>query len=56
MDENKEKQFGKWACNTCGTVKGVTNGLCPKCGPTQTTPQDESAKILAGVVENEEQE
>ena len=53
-DENKT--IGIWVCNNCSTVKGVSNGFCPKCGPTQTTPQDESAKALAGLNEEVETE
>ena len=43
--------MGKWKCNNCGSVKGVINGICPKCGPTQTTPQDDEAKAEAGIIE-----
>lgn len=43
-----------WKCNTCGKVKGVTNGTCPVCGPTQTTPINEDAKVEAGFPQVEE--
>ena len=53
--ENEIKTAGQWKCNTCNSTKGVTNGLCPKCGPTQTTPVDEDAKHLGGFYEAEEE-
>ncbi|MGH7204518.1 MAG: hypothetical protein ACREHC_08835 [Candidatus Levyibacteriota bacterium] len=40
-----------WSCNVCGTTEGVENGICPTCGPTQTTPISDSAKEEAGVAE-----
>lgn len=52
MEETKTPQ-GQWRCNTCNATKGVTNGVCPKCGPTQTTPLDEVAKELGGFYEAE---
>lgn len=42
-------ELGKWKCNTCDETAGVTNGACPNCGPTQTTPVDETAEKIAGV-------
>lgn len=47
------KTAGQWKCNRCNSTKGVTNGECPKCGPTQTTPVDEDAKHLGGFYEAE---
>ena len=41
----------KWKCLNCKTTKDVTNGICPKCGPTQTSPEDDEAKVEAGVKE-----
>lgn len=35
-------------CNNCGETEGVINGICPSCGPTQTTPVSEEAKQEAG--------
>lgn len=52
MEENKTPQ-GQWKCNTCNSTKGVSNGVCPKCGPTQTVPVDEQAKKLGGFYEAE---
>lgn len=40
----------KWKCNNCQKTEKVTNGVCPKCGPTQTTPMDDLAKKEAGIV------
>jgi len=40
-------------CNYCKETKGVINGVCPNCGPSQTTPQDEEAKKEAGYYEAE---
>lgn len=51
--ENEIKTAGQWRCNRCNSTKGVTNGECPKCGPTQTTPVDEDAKHLGGFYEAE---
>jgi len=45
-----ENELGQWQCNTCGQTEGVINGVCPTCGPTQTTPVDEVAKTLAGAI------
>ncbi len=45
-----------WKCNTCDQTEGVENGICPKCGPTQTTPISAAAKEEAGVVEEKEEE
>ena len=45
--------MAKWKCNTCGATKGVVNGICPTCGPTQTTPVDEEAKKEGGYYEAE---
>lgn len=42
-----------WECNFCGQKEGVENGVCPKCGPSQTTPLSKAAKEEAGVVEEE---
>lgn len=53
-NENKNKQLGKWSCNYCGEVAGVQSGICPSCGPTQTTPIDDKAKGIAGVEDVEE--
>ena len=50
----QETQFD-WHCNFCGQEEGVTNGICPKCGPTQTTPLSKKAKIEAGMEVEEEQ-
>lgn len=44
----KAKSKGKWQCNTCGKQEGVLSGECSKCGPTQTTPLDRDAFIIAG--------
>lgn len=49
------KQLGKWSCNSCGETKHVTNGVCPNCGPVQTTPVDEVAQKIAGTYEEPEQ-
>ncbi len=43
------KDLGKWRCNFCSEEENVINGVCPKCGPTQTTPLDDVAKKRAGV-------
>lgn len=40
-----------WKCDFCGQEEGVENGVCPKCGPTQTTPISKEAKIEAGLNE-----
>ncbi len=40
-----------WKCNQCGADKDVKNGVCKKCGPTQTTPIDAEAKEAAGIVD-----
>lgn len=53
MENNEIKTTGQWRCNNCNSTKGVTNGLCPKCGPTQTVPLDEDAKKLSGFYEAE---
>jgi len=45
--------MSKWKCNYCKETKGVINGVCPNCGPSQTTPQDEEAKKEAGYYEAE---
>lgn len=50
--DNTATQFD-WSCNTCGQQEGVENGICPKCGPTQTTPLSDAAKIEAGVPQAE---
>lgn len=42
-----------WKCNSCGQTEAVINGVCPKCGPTQTTPISEEAKQEAGFYEAE---
>jgi hypothetical protein len=52
MEETK-KPAGKWKCNYCGETKNVTNGICPNCGPAQTTPIDDIAKKEAGVLVEE---
>ena len=41
---------GKWKCIYCGTSKGTINGVCPKCGPSQTQPLDDEARKEAGEV------
>lgn len=46
LDSTKD---GQWQCNNCGMRDGVVNGVCPKCGPTQTTPTDDIAMVIAGV-------
>lgn len=33
-----------WKCKVCGLSKGVINGTCPKCGPTQTVPVNDEAR------------
>lgn len=38
-----------WKCNFCGQEEGVVNGVCPVCGPSQTTPVSDEAKKEAGV-------
>lgn len=38
-----------WECNFCGQKEGVISGICPKCGPTQTTPLSLAAKKEAGM-------
>ena len=43
------KELGKWKCKFCLTEEGVINGICPKCGPTQTTPLDKQARKIAGI-------
>ena len=50
--------MGKWRCKSCGQTKHVLNGVCPTCGPTQTTAIDESAKQESGyyVAEAEKEE
>lgn len=48
-DKAEIKKLGKWQCNYCGEIKGVTNGVCPNCGATQTTPMDSIAKQIANV-------
>lgn len=40
--------MAKYKCNNCGETKNVLNGVCPKCGPTQTMPMDEDAKKETG--------
>ena len=40
--------MAKWKCLFCGETKEVINGVCPKCGPTQTIPMDEEAKQEGG--------
>lgn len=47
--------MAKWRCNFCGTEKGVLNGVCPSCGPSQTTPLDEEAKQAGGFYVAEEE-
>jgi hypothetical protein len=42
--------MASWKCLNCGSKKGVTNGICPKCGPTQTDPMDYDAKVEAEVI------
>ena len=46
-------ELGKWKCNICGETEGVLSGICPSCGPSQTTPIDEVAEKIAGVPEAE---
>lgn len=45
---------GQWQCNDCGNTKGVVSGMCKKCGPTQTTPKDDTALVIAGAKTMEE--
>jgi hypothetical protein len=45
---------GLWECNRCGLVENVVNGYCPACGPTQTTPANRDAQLVAGSVVAEE--
>ncbi|MEO7016229.1 MAG: hypothetical protein ABI067_06770 [Leifsonia sp.] len=52
--DNTETQTVDWKCNTCGASEGVENGVCPECGPTQTTPVSDTAKKEAGIVTEEE--
>lgn len=40
--------MAKWKCIYCNREQGVTNGDCPDCGATQTTPLDKEAKKEAG--------
>lgn len=49
--EEAQNTIAHWECNFCGQREGVENGICPKCGPTQTTPLSEEAKKEAGVEE-----
>ncbi len=42
------QQEETWRCNFCGQTEGVTNGICPNCGPAQTTPLNDEAKRIAG--------
>ena len=49
--DNTQTPTADWKCNACGQTEGVENGVCPKCGPTQTTPLSDEAKKEAGVVE-----
>ncbi len=37
----------KWRCKNCGETNNVQNGVCPKCGPTQTKPLDDEAMTMA---------
>lgn len=53
--EDKKTQSGEWQCNYCRETEGVQNGLCPTCGPSQTTPVNEVAKKEAGYYEAEEE-
>jgi len=41
--------MAKWKCIRCNKTQGVTNGLCPICGPTQTLPKDKVAEKEADV-------
>jgi len=43
--------MANWKCNNCGSKRGVVSGICPKCGPVQTTPMDYDAKVEAEVIE-----
>lgn len=43
-----------WKCNFCDRTDGVTNGKCPDCGATQTTPLSTAAQKEAGIIPNEE--
>jgi hypothetical protein len=47
--------MAKWKCLFCGETKEVINGVCPKCGPTQTIPMDEEAKQEGGFYVAEEE-
>jgi predicted ATP-dependent serine protease len=40
--------MAKWQCNKCKETKGVINGVCGNCGPTQTIPMDTEAKKEGG--------
>ena len=54
MADTKKNNHGTWECDNCGEHDKVTNGWCPSCGPTQTTPLDPLAEKLAGVPEANE--
>lgn len=47
--------MAKYKCNNCEETKNVINGICPKCGPTQTTAIDEDAKKESGYYVAEEE-
>lgn len=49
-------ELGTWECNYCGDTEGVQNGVCPNCGPSQTTPIDDIAKKEAGLPVKEYEE
>lgn len=40
--------MAKWQCLKCKETKGVINGVCGNCGPTQTLAIDEEAKKEGG--------
>lgn len=39
----------QWLCLQCNQEDGVVNGMCRRCGPTKTKPQDEEAQKEANV-------
>lgn len=49
MSDETQQTTIHWKCNFCGQTEGVENGVCPKCGPTQTTPISDEAKKEADV-------